>query len=299
MKPNHFSAFNYAMITLFSVILLSCGDKDKYPVNQRGPRLSKMVQRFESSNPTYIELDSAKFLYNDKNILKSMSSFDGVDSIAFVYTTNGSLTQCGFYSQGTEEELIKFAWDGAIITMTDNSTTNTKAVFQLGSDGHVNRIDTYFLLNQSWVLRSYLVYTWVNGNLILSEYWETNGIQSKLANKVVPELLFSEHIFKTLLAPDSSFSDKGTFYKKASTSYTYDNLTNPYRDFQIYKFSEIGYYNSLNNAIGIVTNLYSSSGVVTGTESTAYTFTPNAVNYPSLKSLFSADYIFTEQYTYE
>lgn len=63
-------------------------------------------------------------------------------------------------------------------------------------------------------------------------------------------------------------------------SFTYDNRKNPFKDFQIFRYSEAGFYTGENNLVTINERYFDPSGVLNESFNDESSFTYNADDFP-------------------
>lgn len=294
------SGLPFVMISILVLMLASCGDKDKDdPKDQRSPRLKKMVIRDISLEPPMEESDSVRFLYDNNNRLIAMAGYGTGDSISFQYNADGRIVKTGFFTADLDNFIIQYVWSGNTVTMTQPDSPNGKAIFELNSDSKITRLDSYALVNQQWILQYYMLYNWQGGNLVSAEAWSAIGKSTTFPAKY-PRSVFS---IPALLKvnPDSDFTRllKQDFVKESEQLYTYDNKINPFKDVQIYQFSEVGYFDSENNVTTVVSNAYNLSGVIEDSYTDNYSFIYNPENFPLSKTLSYSSWTSSENYQYE
>lgn len=295
----NFSMLNSVLFGLLILLLPSCGDKNDDKKDKRAPRLRQMTMRYISDNPQWEESDSALFLYNNNNQLIAMVGLATEDSIGAQYDSEGRISSATFVDIDGEYSTITYSWAGNKMTLTETDYADAKAVFEINGDGRVVRMESYFLNEGQWLMVRYVLYNWSEGNLVSTEAWQSyskNGTHQKGSNHfpfIKPELQ----------RPDSGnenlFLLKNDFIKDSDVFYTYDNKNNPFKDFQLYRFSEVAHYSSANNALSSVRNGYNFSGEVIETYTDNYNFTYNSENYPLVRSESDFDWTITETYLYE
>ncbi|MBK6966882.1 MAG: hypothetical protein IPH20_24020 [Bacteroidales bacterium] len=295
----NFSMLKSVLFSLFILLLTSCGDKNDDKKDERAPRLRQMNMQYISDDPHWESSDSALFRYNDENQLIAMAGLATVDSISIQYDSEGRISTATFFDDDGVYSIITYSWAGNKMTMTEADYAVAKSVFEVNGDGRIVRMESYFLNEDQWHMVSYVIYNWSEGNLVSTETWQSyskNGTHQKGSHNfpfMKPELL------RLTSGKENLLLLKNDFIKDAEVFYTYDNKNNPFKDLQLYRFSEVAYYSSVNNVLSSIRNGFNISGEVIETYTDDYNFTYNPENYPLIRTESDFSWSITETYLYE
>jgi len=295
----NFTMLNSVLLSFAILMLTSCGDKDEDKKDERSPRLRQMSMQYIAENPHWEESDSALFLYNVNNQLVTMIGLATEDSISVQYDSEGRISSGSFFDVEGEHSTIAYSWAGNKMTMTETEYADAKVVFEVNSEGRVVRMETFFLNDGQWHMVRYMLYNWTEGNLVSTEAWQS------FAKSATPEMSSPHFPFirPEIQRPASDNENllllKNDFIKDSEVFYTYDNKNNPFKDFQLYRFSEVAFYSSVNNVLSSIRNGFNFSGEVYETYTEDYNFSYNSDNYPVVRSESDFDWSITETYLYE
>ncbi len=120
---------------------------------------------------------------NKSNLLVSIRGTAEGDSITIQYDADSRVNhETYFDSQGVTYELnYKRIADKVIVTSTN--VTDRQLVYTLEGDGNVSRLEIKQLVNQQWIVLTYVDYVWQQGNLATSSYYSKmsgkHGCQEK------------------------------------------------------------------------------------------------------------------------
>lgn len=249
----NFSMLNSVLFSLFILLLTSCGDRDDDKKDERELRIKQVTLRNISFKPQWQEfVDSVQFYYDTNNLIIAESGIRE-ESITLKYDSVGRISIVKFMNYENEYNARAYSWAGNILTLTETDNTDRKTVFEINSEGRVKRMESYIYLSPDWYLHYYVLYTWANDNLVSTETWIAGANQS--------------------------------FRKESEKFYTYDTKINPFKDYQLYRFSEIAYSSSANNLIS--------------TQEKSFLYTYSTANYPLVMSEFGNDWSSTTTYFYE
>lgn len=290
-----------SVLIMLVLMIASCGDKDDDKKDERSPRLNQMIFHYVSDNPQWDESDTVHFQYNTNNHLIAMAGRATEDSISIQYDSEGRISSATFFGDEVENSTTTYSWSGNKMTMAEIDYADVKVVFEINSEVRVVRTETYFLnLNEGqWHMVRYMLYNWAEGNLVSMETWQS---YSKSGTHQLRPNHFP-FVWPELQRPASNSENivllKSDFRKDSEVFYTYDNKNNPFRNFQLYRFSEVAYYSSANNVLSSVTNSFDYSGEIYGSYTFNYSFNYNSENYPLVRSQSDFDWSITESYFYE
>ena len=297
------AASSFAFLSMF--LITSCGDPED-DKETRGPRLKQVISEMEAYDPEMTETDSIHFLYNAGNQLIAMVGNQSGDSISMFYNQDGTISKAEIRGMDDDNYTMMYAWSGNKLTLTETDYPDGKAVIDLNSNGQIVRMESWDFYEQQWILGFYIVYTWAENNLISEETWYPADISSyfRYQSKGTPPAGASiKYSPRSVLRNNHLYGKtrnlKQDFVREVVVTYTYDNKINPLKDFQIYKFSEIAFYSSVNNMISDEIVVYNSSGGIEETYEDSYTFTYNTENYPLSKLEDYITWSFSETYQYE
>jgi hypothetical protein len=295
----NFSMLNSVLFSLFILLLTSCGGKDDDKKDERSPRLRQMNMRYISDDPQWDESDSALFLYNSNNQLIAMVGLATEDSIGVQYDSEGRINDVVFLNSDSEDNHITYSWAGNKMTMTETDYADSKAVFEVNGDGRVVRMESYFLNEGQWHMVRYVLYNWSEGNMVSTETWQSYSKIGTHQKGLRHFPFIKPELQRPASGNDNLLLLKNDFIKDSEEFYTYDNKNNPFKDFQLYRFSEVAYYSSANNVVSSIRNGYNFSGEVIETYTDNYNFTYNSENYPLVRSESDFSWTITESYLYE
>jgi len=246
------------------------------------------------------EADSGQFFYNSNNQMIAMVGSDAEDSISFQYNSSGNIANAAFISGGDTEYNLVFTWAGNKVTMAESDYPNGKAVFELNSVGQITRLESFSLYAGLWEMEFYMLYNWQNDNLISTETWTATWKSSAVEHKKHHSILSFPAVQQSS-QPGNVHPGilKQDFFKEVTETFSYDSNINPYKDFQIYKYSEVGFYNSQNNVVSAFLTYFNQSGGVEDTYSENYDFIYNPDTYPFSKTLSGTNWYNLEEYQYE
>jgi hypothetical protein len=284
---------------MFILLLPSCGDKDDDKKDERSPRLRQMSIRYVVDNFQIDYTVSTMFLYNNDNQLIAMVGIASDDSIVIQYDSEGRIREAVFYDSEVDYNHFVYSWSGNIVTVMEADNTDVKAVFEIDNNGRVVRMEYYVLNENQWLMSYFVLYNWVEDNLVSTETWDSyakSGTHPGGAHHLpfmFPELQkpASNKELLSLLKQD--------FTKVSDEFYTYDDKINPFKDFQIYKYTDGFPSNSLNNIVASVSNIYNNSGEIESTNNYSYSYTYSNNNYPLVSSSMFANRSVTSTFIYE
>lgn len=200
--------------------------------------------------------DTVNFKYNSKNQLVYLLSNDSEDSTVIQYNHDGTISQTR-HEFFTDETVVNYEWSGKMVTPFGWFYVEYKNVYELNLEGKIKRLDIYHSYSNDWILYSYVIFNWQDGNLISTETWNDST-----------EL----HIGK-----------KTEFIKSSSIKYTYDKFNNPYMMYPLFAFDVKGWeINSKNNLLSKTYFKFEDDGFPQ-MDMEEYSYTYNSLNYPFSK----------------
>lgn len=292
------------LMSIFLFIGTSCtkdadDDNDENQINQRQPRICRL-KSLETENGSIQDSSTAVFIYNNGNLLVSIGGSAEGDSITIKYDADGRVNKTTYYdTQGITYELnYKRIADRVIVTSTN--VTDRQLVYTLDVDGNVSRLEVKQLINQQWIVLTYVDFVWQQGNLSALTYYnkvsgkygcpeKSSGIWSVFANSIF--YCFGEN-------ETDDFNREG-FYKSMERSFTYDNMKNPFKDFQIFRYSEAGFYAGENNVVTINERYFDPSGELIESYGDESFFTYNSHDFPVEMNQADTGWSYKESYFYE
>lgn len=263
----------------------------------RDPRLKEIKYYYEDNYPGSGDSSVIAVTYNDRNLVKRMA--DTVGSLEMDYDEYGYIHQMQFREKDEDDLFIDYVWTDNTVTLTQSDYPFGKLVFQLNSDGHVVRMDSYTLVELLWFPDYHTLYFWENHNLVRTELWEQVGMAGSgmhVRPKGFP-LTYSD--FEAYFSKKNAANVKQEFYKSVVVEFNYDDKKNPFRDIQLYWFTEIGYYASVNNVKSFTSTVYRTNGETDGIYFSDFTLNYNPDNFLSEKLEVHEDWLTREVYSYE
>ena len=292
------------LLSLFLFIGASCtkdadDDNDENQNNHRIPRICRL-KSLETENGIIQDSSTAVFIYNKGNLLVSICGSAEGDSITIEYDSDGRVNHTTYFdNQGITYELnYKRIADRVIVTSTN--VTDRQLVYTLDVDGNVSRLEVKQLINQQWIVFTYVDFVWQQGNLSALTYYnkvsgkygcpeKSSGIWSVLANSIF--YCFGEN--------ETDDSNREGFYKIMERSFTYDSKKNPFKDFQIFRYSEAGFYAGENNVVTINERYFDPSGELIESYGDESFFTYNSHDFPVEMNQADTGWSYKESYFYE
>ncbi|GAP44759.1 hypothetical protein TBC1_12570 [Lentimicrobium saccharophilum] len=292
------------LLSSFLFISTSCtkdadDDTDENQNNQRLPRICRL-KSLETENGLIQDSSNAVFIYNKSNFLVTICGSEEGDSITIQYDADGRVNHTTYFdSQGITYELnYKRIADKVIVT--SSNVTDRQLVYTVDADGNVSRLEIKQLINQQWIVLSYVDFVWQQGNLSVLTYYnkvagkhgcpeKSSGIWSVFANSIL--YCFGENEI-------DDFNREG-FYKSMERIFTYDNKKNPFKDFQIFRYSEAGFYAGENNVVTLIERYYDSSGDLIDSYGDESFFTYNSDDFPVEMNQADTGWSYKESYFYE
>lgn len=292
------------LLSSFLFISTSCtkdadDDTDENQNNQRLPRICRL-KSLETENGLIQDSSNAVFIYNKSNFLVTICGSEEGDSITIQYDADGRVNHTTYFdSQGITYELnYKRIADKVIVTSTN--VTDRQLVYTVDADGNVSRMEIKQLINQQWIVLSYVDFVWQQGNLSVLTYYnkvagkhgcleKSSGIWSVFANSIL--YCFGENEI-------DDFNREG-FYKSMERIFTYDNKKNPFKDFQIFRYSEAGFYAGENNVVALIERYYDSSGDLIDSYGDESFFIYNSDDFPVEMNQADTGWSYKESYFYE
>ncbi len=271
--------------------------KDDEDTIVRDPRLREFRYYYEDDYPGSDDSSVISVTYNDRNLVKSMA--DTIVSLEIDYDERGLILQMRVQEKEEQDYFIDYVWSDNSVTLTESEYPNGKLVFQLNTDGNVVRMDSYSMFELQWYLNWYTVYFWENHNLVRTEFWEPLDKESSVKNNRYRPFPLMISDFKALFGGKNVTGAKQNFYKSVVVEYNYDAKKNPFRDIQLYWFTEVGYYASVNNVKSYTSTVYRTNGETDGVYNSEFTLNYNQGNYLSEKLDIHEDWFTREVYFYE
>jgi hypothetical protein len=292
------------LMSIFLFIGTSCtkdadDDNDENQINQRQPRICRL-KSLETENGSIQDSSTAVFIYNNGNLLVSIGGSAEGDSITIKYDADGRVNKTTYYdTQGITYELnYKRIADRVIVTSTN--VTDRQLVYTLDVDGNVSRLEVKQLINQQWIVLTYVDFVWQQGNLSALTYYNKvsgkNGCPEKSSGIWS---VFANSIFYCFGETETDDSNREGFYKSMERSFTYDSKKNPFKDFQIFRYSEAGFYAGDNNVVTINERYFDPSGELIESYGDESSFTYNADDFPVEMNRVDTGWSYKESYFYE
>ena len=274
-------------IIILPVILLFTSSCDKKEDTNYKPvsRVKQIISEYVGLPPLFtLYKDTLHFEYNDHNQLTAISNYKIQEFYTFKYNQDGTISEAKFISDEETDVTTFFEWTGNSVTMNEIDNVQNKKVFELNSDGQIERIETYSLYLEEWIAVNYTINSWVEGNLISSEKWESDYAHSSGKSvercKLIPyEPIKDSHTIEALHI--GAKKDLLFLYKE---QYTYDNMKNPFKDIQVFQFIKGSSYNSKNNIHSAAYFYFDSDGIIYYSQKAEYTYSYNRDSYPTIKS---------------
>lgn len=265
------------------LMLVSCKKEDNKN-NDPALRLKSLTTINNFTMPVYSDSSSAYYHYNDENQLIAITSFGDIDTISISYNGTGRIERLVFVMNDSERDEYHAEWENRQMTLFNDTDHETKVVFHFNNDDLVEKKESYFLIDNQWVIHGYNDYLWENGNLVFFDRYSSGYYKSDMGRRTVesPLSFFSLEMNNDLM---NGIWDKklGMLPEKIYAAHiVFDDKNNPYYDFPFYKliiFESESMF-SKNNPEQIIMEYFNSSGIVTEVDSTSYTYQYNNFNFP-------------------
>ena len=254
MKIKSLSLILAVIILPFMLLLVSSCDKKEDNNDKRTLRIRQTESETIWGN--FLSKDTLNFKYNSKNQLVYLVSNDPENFTEIQYNQDGTISQ--IRDEGpTYETVVNYEWSGNMVTTFGWLYVDYKNVYELNIEGKIKRLVIYHHNSQDWLMYSYVIFNWLDGNLISTETW-----------KAKTEL----HI-----------GQKTEFIKSSSVQYTYDKFINPYMMYPLFAFDVKGWeINSKNNLLSKTYFKFEDDGFPQ-MDMEEYSYTYNNLNYPLSK----------------
>jgi len=253
-----------AALSLF-MFTISC-DKDKTE-NKTEPEVS------EKCHLTQIKWqeddDVVRFEYDNNNRLVKIVEGDGYYEL-ISYNSQNQIEKIVSIDEGEEYLRAFYNWEVKKLTITSEAKTEEgvweqeqyKTIADLDANGHTTKERHLRLTESEWVEYYYLDLTWIDGNLIRSEYWRDHDVKETKA-----PLIDRMNFFNLF-----SYSSKD-FVKEGTTTIEYDDKNNLFGAF-------VGYYD-INQSKNNILKLTTTNTNGEATEFLENTYDYNDEGYPS------------------
>jgi hypothetical protein len=274
-------------------------DTDENQNNQRQPRICRL-NSLETENGLIQDSSTALFIYNKSNLLVSICGSEEGDSITIQYDADGRVNHTTYFdSQGISYALnYKRIADKIIVTSTN--VTDRQLVYSTDADGNVSRLEVKQLINQQWIVLAYVDFVWQQGNLSsLTYYTKVSGKAGCPLKSSGIGAIIVNSIFYCFAEIENDDYNREGFYKSVERIFTYDNKKNPFKDFQIFRYSEAGFYAGENNVVALIERYYDSSGELIDSYGDESIYSYNSDDFPVEMNQADTGWSYRESYFYE
>lgn len=253
MKIKALPSILAAIILPFMLLLVSSCDKKEENNDKPTLRISQLT--YESTFDAYVIIDTVNFKYNSENQLVYRLSNDSENSTVIQYNQDGTISQVRHKVDNQPDRVVNYEWSGNMVTGIDSWFSDFKNVYEFNAEGKIKRCDIYHHFFHEWLMDSYVIFIWQDGNLISTETWHA----------------------------EIGIGQKTEFIKSSIVEYTYDKFINPYMMYPSFAFDVEGWeINSKNNLLSKTYSNFEDNGFPK-TVLEEYSYTYNNLNYPLSK----------------
>ncbi len=181
--------------------------------------------------------------------------WSGEDIINVYYDDNGRLSKWEWEHPEHEEywlftynsqgkiEVVEDYWDGKVgyyhFTWEDNKVTRqwsydhepseSKTTIEFSSNGEISRVEYYYFHNNEWILRRYITYSWLNGNLVKAEEYSDDSWKKSTSTERDKISIKPRHSIKNLREKEVPvLKSTNNIVLKSTWLLTYDDKDNPF-----------------------------------------------------------------------